>query len=66
MNGPDFDKHELIPVIAQDDASGDVLEDDWILAAALCAQLEEMEWQPSAPPLIIPAPDPLKDMKGKF
>jgi phosphoribosyl-AMP cyclohydrolase len=23
--GPDFSKHELIPVIAQDDASGDVL-----------------------------------------
>ena len=25
MNGPDFDKHELIPVIAQDDVTGDVL-----------------------------------------
>ncbi len=25
MNGPDFEKSELIPVIAQDDASGDVL-----------------------------------------
>lgn len=25
MNGPDFDKHELIPVVAQDDESGDVL-----------------------------------------
>ncbi len=25
MNGPDFSKHELIPVIAQDEASGDVL-----------------------------------------
>jgi phosphoribosyl-AMP cyclohydrolase len=25
MNGPDFTKHELIPVIAQDDATGDVL-----------------------------------------
>ena len=25
MNGPDFEKHDLIPVIAQDDASGDVL-----------------------------------------
>lgn len=25
MDGPDFSKHELIPVIAQDDASGDVL-----------------------------------------
>lgn len=25
MNGPDFSKHELIPAIAQDDASGDVL-----------------------------------------
>jgi phosphoribosyl-AMP cyclohydrolase len=25
VTGPDFDKHELIPVIAQDDQSGDVL-----------------------------------------
>lgn len=25
MTGPDFDKSELIPVIAQDDATGDVL-----------------------------------------
>jgi phosphoribosyl-AMP cyclohydrolase len=25
LNGPDFSKHELIPVIAQDAASGDVL-----------------------------------------
>lgn len=25
MNGPDFSKHDLIPVIAQDDATGDVL-----------------------------------------
>jgi phosphoribosyl-AMP cyclohydrolase len=25
VNGPDFAKHELIPVIAQDDQSGDVL-----------------------------------------
>ncbi|MCA9222729.1 MAG: phosphoribosyl-AMP cyclohydrolase [Planctomycetales bacterium] len=25
MNGPDFDKHDLIPVIAQDAESGDVL-----------------------------------------
>ena len=25
MNGPDFEKHELIPVIAQDEQTGDVL-----------------------------------------
>ena len=25
MNGPDFEKHDLIPVIAQDDQTGDVL-----------------------------------------
>ena len=25
MNGPDFGKSDLIPVIAQDDATGDVL-----------------------------------------
>lgn len=30
MTGPDFDKHDLIPAIAQDDASGDVLMMAWM------------------------------------
>ena len=30
MTGPDFEKSELLPVIAQDDASGDVLMLAWM------------------------------------
>lgn len=36
MSGPDFDKMELIPVIAQDDATGDVL---------MLAYMNEEAWQ---------------------
>ena len=36
MNGPDFGKAELIPVIAQDDESGDVL---------MLAYMNEEAWQ---------------------
>jgi phosphoribosyl-AMP cyclohydrolase len=30
LNGPDFDRHELIPAIAQDAATGDVLMMAWM------------------------------------
>jgi hypothetical protein len=65
-DGPDQRMRWSVPDGTRDPASGEALHDDWIIAAALCAQLEEMDWQPSAPPLIIPAVDPLKEMKGHF
>ncbi|MEL7673833.1 MAG: hypothetical protein AAGU78_08865 [Chloroflexota bacterium] len=65
-DGPDQRMRWSVPDGTRDPASGELLHDDWIIAAALCAQLEEMDWQPSAAPLIIPAPDPLKGMKGQF
>jgi len=34
MNGPDFSQHELIPVVAQDEATGDVLMLAYMNAAA--------------------------------
>jgi len=65
-DGPDQRMRWSVPDGTRDPASGEALHDDWIIAAALCAQLEEMNWLPSAPPLIIPAPDPLKGMKGQY
>jgi len=55
-----------VPDGSRDPLSGELLHDDWVLSAALCAQLEEMDWQPTAAPLLISAPDPLEDSKGKF
>ncbi|MBP8996748.1 MAG: hypothetical protein KBG10_00515 [Anaerolineaceae bacterium] len=65
-DGPDQRMRWGVPEGARDAVSGNLLHDDWVLSAALCAQLEEMEWQSSAEPLIIPAPDPLKDADGKY
>ena len=65
-DGPDQRMRWGVPDGSRDPQSGELLHDDWVLSAALCAQLEEMDWQPSAPPLIIPAPDPLENLKGKF
>ena len=46
--------------------SGEPIHDDWVLSAALCGQLEEMDWLPSSPPLIIPGVDPLAGLEGKY
>lgn len=65
-DGPDQRMRWSVPDGSRDRDTGEVLHDDWVIAAALCAQLEEMDWQPTAPPLIISAPDPLEDTQGKF
>jgi len=66
LEGPDQRMRWGVPDGTRDAASGELLHDDWVIAAALCAQLEEMDWTPSAAPLIIPAPDPLEEEKGRF
>mgnify|MGYP001104978780 FL=1 len=58
--------HWGVPDGARDPHSGLLIHDDWVLSAALCAQLEEMDWLPSAPPILIPGSDPLDGMDGKF
>ena len=55
-----------VPDGARDPVSGEPIHDDWVLSAALCAQLEEMDWLPSSPPLIIPGVDPLAGLEGKY
>ncbi len=64
--GPDQRLSWGVPDGTRDPSNGELLHDDWVIAAALCAQLEEMDWTPSAAPLIIPAPDPLEGEKGRF
>lgn len=55
-----------VPETARSTESGEILHDDWILSAALSAVLEKLDWHTAAPALIIPAPDPLQGMEGKF
>lgn len=65
-SGPEQHIRWGVPDGSRDEASSDLLHDDWILSAALCTQLEHLDWSPAAPALIIPAADPLKEMEGKY
>ena len=64
--GPDQRMRWGVPDGARDPASGAPLHDDWVLSAALCARLEDLDWSPASPSLIIPGGDPLERMDGKF
>jgi len=51
---------------ARDTATGELLHDDWVLSAALCARLEKLDWTVRGETLIIQARDPLKSMDKGF
>jgi hypothetical protein len=55
-----------VPDGSRDTASGELIHDDWVLSAALCALLEKMEWGLPAETLIVKAGDPLEEMDGKY
>jgi hypothetical protein len=50
------------PEGARDPIDGSYLHDDLVLSAALTAVLDEQEWTPAGPNLIIQGIDPLKEM----
>ena len=55
-----------VPEASRDAETGEILHDDWMLSAALCARLEKLDWYAPAPTLIIQGKDPLKEMEGEF
>jgi len=55
-----------VPDGTRDPAGGEPVHDDWVLSAALCACLEDLDWSPASPSLIIPGSDPLAGMEGKY
>ena len=60
--GPDRKMRWGVPDSARDVSTGEVIHDDWIMSAALCAVLDGLEWSISAPPLLVQAADPLQQM----
>jgi hypothetical protein len=44
------------------DPTGSPVHDDDLLAAALCAELDRLEWRVSTPPMWAPGPDPLEGL----
>jgi len=65
-SGPDQRLRWGVPDGTRDTASGEPIHDDWVLSAALCACLENLDWSPTSPSFIIPGSDPLTGMEGKF
>jgi hypothetical protein len=54
-----------VPDGMRDEASGELVHDDLLLSAALCAELDELEsgtWGAGQAPLVIRGPDPLEAM----
>lgn len=48
------------------DSSGNLVHDDHVLADALVAVLDRMDWSLSAPTIVVPRADPLKEMDGEY
>lgn len=51
-----------VPDGTRDPATGEHVHDDYIITAALCSQLDQLEWTTPGPTLIIHQPDPLEEM----
>lgn len=47
-------------------SSGQLLHDDLLLSASLCAFLDDQPWAIPAPGLLIPALDPIEEMNGGY
>lgn len=56
-----------VPEVVRDAEGGGLLHDDLAVSAAMVAMLDEQPWSvSSSTPLVIAAPDPLKEMDGGF
>jgi len=55
-----------VPDSARHPVSGEPLHDDWVTSAALSAVLEKMDFRSAGAAFVVEAPDPLRDMDGKF
>ena len=66
MDGPQKRVKWGVPDGTRDPATGDLVHDDLLISAALCAVLDKQNWYVSMPPFIIEAEDPLKELDKGF
>jgi hypothetical protein len=55
-----------VPDGTRDPATNELVHDDLLLSAALCAALDARDWTTASPALIVPAPDPLAGKERSF
>ena len=66
QNGPEQRIQWGVPASMKDPETKKPLHDDLLLSAALCAALEEKQWNVVKPTVIIPAADPLAEYDEGF
>jgi hypothetical protein len=54
-----------VPDGTRDALTGEPVHDDLLLSAALCANLDGLDWSSTGAPLVVPAADPLEAMDGE-
>ncbi len=64
--GPEKRMHWSVPEGARDPLTGGYLHDDLVFSAALVGVLEKLDWSLTAPAVVIPAVDPLKELDRGF
>ena len=62
LSGPAKTLRWGVPDGTRDPASGELVHDDLLVSASLCATLDEMTWQTHLPGVIIPGQDPMKEI----
>jgi hypothetical protein len=55
-----------VPEATRDPKTGELVHDDLVLSAALCAVLDEQEWSGGGPTLMVRARDPLEELDRGF
>jgi len=66
LPGPEKRMRWGVPDGTRDPSSGELVRDDLLFSAALCAVLEGLSWSQGVPALIVPGRDPLKDLDSGF
>jgi hypothetical protein len=55
-----------VPDRTRDPLNGELVHDDLLISAALCAILDGQPWSASGTTLVVPGSDPLKDLDSGF
>jgi hypothetical protein len=65
--GPNKILHWGVPDGTRDPATGDLIHDDLLISASMCALLDQVDWHITFTPMVVQARDPLADIdEGRF
>jgi hypothetical protein len=66
LPGPERRARWGVPEGTRDPATGELVHDDAVLSAALCAVLDEQEWSVGGGTMVVRGKDPLEEMDRGF